>query len=98
MKMVFLVSPEGDAEFARACIQDCLSRDEAPFAPHVFYGVEPSRGVDDLGSWAGQVYLVNTSKVVSYIDNGTTDWMQDQINQGAEWGVTVEERKLTNKT
>src|SRR3546814_12910998 len=64
MKLVIIESPyAGDVEentrYARACLQDCLRRGEAPFASHLLYtqpGILDDRVPDEreLGLEAGR--------------------------------------------
>jgi len=70
--------------YARACMNDCLMRGEAPFASHLLY---TQRGIlddtipreRDLGIRAGLEYKRGTDATVVYTDRGVTE--------GVLWGI-----------
>lgn len=96
---VLVLSPyagdvEGNLEYAKSCMQDSLSRGEAPFAPHLLYtqeGVlsddipeERDRGIDCSIEWGWRAQLI-----AAYIDHGISDGMQREMLQFAQEGRTV---------
>lgn len=89
MKMVIVESPyKGDIErnvaYARACIRNCLTRGEAPFASHLLYTqdgvlrddspVERKQGIE-----AGLELAKRADLTAVYIDFG--------ISGGMDWGI-----------
>lgn len=90
MKRVILESPyAGDIErntrYARACVKDCLIRDEAPIASHLLYtqpgilddSVPHERG---LGILAGLAWSAVAEHIVFYTDLGMSSGMQEALN------------------
>jgi hypothetical protein len=79
--------------YARACVRDCLTRNEIPFASHLFYtqpgilddNIENER---DIGINIGKELIEALPKIVTvvYKDLG--------ISRGMEYGI---ERALKNK-
>jgi hypothetical protein len=92
-------SEQGNIEYARAALHDCLMRGEAPFASHLLY---TQRGIlDDSipderldGIHAGLAWADVADAVVVYTDRGVSDGMQYGIDQHLKRGRTVEYRSL----
>lgn len=104
MKLVILESPysgdvEANIEYARACIRDCLSRDEAPIASHLLL-TQPNI-LDDaipeeraLGILAGHEWYRAASACVVYTDRGISEGMKAGIVAARKKRVPVEYRQL----
>jgi hypothetical protein len=83
--------------YARACLRDCLDRDESPYASHLLYtqkGVlddkvaeERQRGID-----AATVWMEVADAVVVYMDLGVTNGMLRGVIRAARAGKTVKLR------
>lgn len=108
MELVILESPyaaptpeevQKHIRYARLCLNDSLSRGEAPIASHLLYtqpGVlddtipeERQQGID-----AGLAWRRVADKTVVYCDFGITKGMQYGIKLAEEQGNTVEYRKI----
>lgn len=85
--------------YARACMRDCLLRDEAPFASHLLY-TQPGVLDDDkthereLGIEAGLALGKLMHKTVVYTDLGISSGMQRGIDRAEIEGRPVEYRTL----
>lgn len=103
MRLVILESPyAGDIEtntrYARAAMRDCLERNEAPFASHLFY----TQVLDDgdsaqrmLGMKAGFAWGETVgADVVVYRDLGVSPGMRYGIALALSAGRRVEYREL----
>ncbi len=106
MRRVIVESPyagdiEKNVEYARACMRDCLMRNEAPFASHLLYtqpGVlkdevpeERQHGIDAGLAWGGVA-----DATVVYTDLGISRGMQYGIERAQKDGRPVEYRSLHN--
>lgn len=104
MKLVILETPfAGDVErnvaYARACLNDCLQRGEAPIASHLLYtqpGVlddnkPPERA---LGIAAGHAWYRVADAAVVYTDRGMSRGMEEGIRVARENGVQIRYRTL----
>jgi hypothetical protein len=104
MRCVLVESPyAGDVEtnvtYARACMQDCLRRGEAPLASHLLYtqvGVlddaipeERERGILAGLAWGRRADLTAV-----YTDRGITVGMQQGIAAAEALGRPIEYRTL----
>lgn len=95
---ITIEEPE-NVKYARACMQDCLLRGEAPFASHLLYTQE---GVlddsipkeRDLGIRAGLEYKRATDVTVVYHDRGVTSGMVWGIRFAKEIDHPIEYRTL----
>lgn len=104
MKRVILESPyAGDVEknikYARACVKDSLSRNEAPIASHLLYTQEgildDKIGVErDLGILAGLAWKEVAELHVFYIDHGYSQGMEYAKQYCTNNNIPTEERKL----
>ena len=108
MRRVILESPyagtsadvvERNIEYARACLNDCLQRGEAPIASHLLYtqpGVLDDAILKDrqLGIDAGHAWMVGAEVVVMYVDHGVSEGMFIGIRRAKEAGVPIEWRLL----
>ena len=104
MRLVVVESPyagqiERNLKYARACIADCLLREEAPIASHLLYTQEGI--LDDnvpaerqLGIEAGFAWLSVAHAVIVYDDYGISPGMGQAIRQAARYGIPVEFRNL----
>ena len=86
-------------KYARACLRDCLSRGEAPYASHLLYAQEGL--LDDgsaqeraLGIHAGLVWGAAATKTVVYADLGISSGMEKGIERALREGRQVERRML----
>lgn len=104
MRRVVVESPyagdiEQHAAYARACLRDCLLRNEAPLASHLLY-TQPGV-LDDLvpeervrGINAGHAWIKVAHAVVVYTDYGISIGMSQGIEAAGIMGVPVEYREL----
>lgn len=102
MKIVVVESPyagevEHNVAYARACLFDCLTRGEAPFASHLLY----TQVLDDtdpehrrMGIAAGLEIARRADLTVVYMDHGLTDGMREGIKHARAHHRPVEERWL----
>lgn len=104
MILVIVESPyagdiERNVKYARACLHDCLSRGEAPFASHLLY-TQPGVLDDNVpeerkkGIEAGLAWGEKAGKTVVYFDYGITKGMQMGIERAKSAGRPVEYRRL----
>ncbi len=104
MILVILESPyAGDVArneaYARACMADCLSRGEAPFASHLLY-TQPNVLDDTIpaerrkGMDAGFAWRHAVRKTVVYTDLGISDGMRAGIAHADRCGYLVEYREI----
>lgn len=104
MYLVIIESPfAGDIElnqrYLRACMRDCLLREEAPFASHGLYtqpgvlddGVPSER---TLGIQAGFAWRAAADRTVVYEDLGVSSGMLAGIADSYAKGIPVHYRKL----
>lgn len=83
--------------YAQAALLDCLTRGEAPFAPHLLYPsvlddsdpVQRAQGIE-----AGMEWMTAVDAVVVYADRGVSAGMADEIRHAERLGVPVERRVL----
>lgn len=110
MKLVIVESPFGNADsrvveenirYARACMQDCLQRGEAPFASHLLY----TQGgiLDDnipaeraLGIRAGLAWGIKADASVVYTNRGISQGMHQGIVRALVQGRPIEYRELAD--
>jgi hypothetical protein len=88
-----------NTRYARACMHDCLRRNEAPFASHLLYtqiGVLSDELPEEraLGIKAGLAIAAELEKTVIYTDLGISRGMQTGIENAERCGRPVEYRKL----
>jgi hypothetical protein len=97
MDFVIIESPyagdvETNAEYARACLRNALTRGDAPFASHLLYTqvladrIPAERGA---GLIAAMAVLKRADKVAVYFDRGITPGMRLAIKTAGEVGVPV---------
>ena len=102
MTPVILESPlAGDVpnneRYARACMRDCLARDEAPFAAHLLYPQVLNDLVQEqrqLGMRAAQAWYAVAERCVVYLDLGCSNGMAEGILKAEIEGLPVEYRRL----
>lgn len=104
MTPVIIESPyAGDVEanltYLRACMRDCLMRNEAPFASHGLYTQAGVLDDDDheqrqMGITAGFAWRSLAKKTVVYTDRGTSSGMRYGVAHAESMGHTVEYREL----
>jgi hypothetical protein len=104
MRLVIVESPyAGDiprnTRYARACLKDCITRGEAPFASHLLY-TQPGVLQDDVpgerlqGIRAGLAWGRVADASVFYMDLGTSRGMEIGLEAAKEAGRAIEERRL----
>ena len=102
MRRVIIESPyagdiEANTAYARACMQDALTRGEAPFASHLLYtqilsdldSEERARGID-----CGLAWLCVAHAVAVYTDRGISPGMKKGIEWATALDKPIEYRKL----
>lgn len=108
MRLVIVETPyAGDIErnvaYARACLRDCLSRGEAPFASHLLY-TQPGILDDalpherELGINAGLIWGEAAELTAVYTDLGISSGMRYGIERAAKAGRPVEYRTLQEQS
>jgi hypothetical protein len=90
-----------NVRYARACMRDCLLREESPYASHLLYtqvGVLDDNIYSErnLGIQAGFIWRKLASFTVVYTDLGITPGMEKGIYNAHLFGHKVEYRKLPN--
>lgn len=83
--------------YALACVRDCIKRNEAPYASHVFFPLvlndhEPADravGIAAGFAWGGKAQLAAV-----YTDRGITDGMRKGIKRADRAGIPHELRQL----
>ena len=85
--------------YARACVRDSLSRDEAPIASHLLYtqrGIlkdhipaERWKGID-----AGLAWCFCAEATVVYVDRGISSGMRAGMQLAESLGVPIEVRRI----
>ncbi len=108
MRRVVIESPyAGDVgynlRYLRACMADCLRRDEAPYASHGLYtqpGVlDDGKPIErELGIVAGFAWRDVADLTVVYTDLGVTKGMQCGVDDATRKGRPVEFRTLEGWT
>lgn len=104
MRLVILESPyagdvEANIEYARRCVRDSLSRDEAPIASHLLY-TQPGVLNDDLpterqqGIDAGLAWRAVAHASIVYTDRGISNGMEYGIAAARAAGIAVEYRQI----
>jgi hypothetical protein len=103
-RIVVVESPYrgGDARcvaYARACVADCLTRGEAPFASHLLYtqpGIlnDASPVQRSLGMCAGWAFHWRADAVVVYTDIGESEGVTRGISHAEKACVPIEYRTL----
>lgn len=104
MKRVILESPyagniERNIEYARMCVRDSLSRDEAPIASHLLYTQEGilKDEIPEERLWginAGLAWKDVADKHVFYIDYGMSNGMKYAEEYATNNDLEVEFRKI----
>ena len=104
MIRVLLESPyagniEQNLRYVRACMRDCLYRNEAPFASHALYtqpGVLDDKNKEErsMGISAGLDWGDMADKTVVYTDLGISQGMHYGIDRAHDIGRPVEYRTL----
>lgn len=103
MELVVIESPlAGDfvknIRYARLCALDCLNRDEAPYASHLFFTQmlnDENIKERNLGINAGFLWAEKATKRVVYQDFGLSEGMKKGIKHGLDIGQKIEYRFLT---
>lgn len=104
MKRVILESPyagdiDRNIEYARECLRDSLSRNEAPIASHLLYtqsGVLKDEIPEDrlLGINAGLAWKEVAELHVFYVDYGYSSGMKYAKQYATKNNVQIEERSI----
>lgn len=104
MRTVCIESPlAGNATlnlaYAKACVHDCFTRGESPYASHLLLAQEGI--LDDmkpeerkLGIEAGFCWSAKADAVVVYIDRGVSSGMRLGIRRAVDAGQPLEVRSL----
>jgi len=106
MKLVVIESPyagniEENVRYARACMLDCLSRNEAPFASHLLY-TQPGVLHDEipvqraLGINAGLAWRRVADLTAFYVDYGWSHGMREALKLLQSEKRPYEVRRLSN--
>ncbi len=87
--------------YARACMHDCLTKGEYPYASHLFYtqdGIldDKNKKERNLGIDAGIAWGNVAPKRVIYIDRGISEGMKKGIITGQKIKQKIEFRNLPN--
>lgn len=87
--------------YAKACMQDSLSRGEAPFASHLLYTQEGilNDSIPDQrkqGIEAGHAWLKVADYAAFYIDRGISEGMRAALIACNVLGIRFEFRKIHN--
>lgn len=102
MKLIILESPYAgnvtfNVEYAKLCMKDALSRNEAPMVSHLLY----TQCLDDkdpyereLGIKAGLAFKSVVNKTVVYTDLGISNGMQYGIDDAIKNNREIEYRKI----
>ena len=108
MRMVIVESPYGadtdgqiraNIDYARACIRDCLLRNESPIASHLLYtqpGILNDQVPEErqLGMEAGWAWIQVAELMVVYTDYGVSKGMRAAMQVARDAGLKIEERNL----
>jgi hypothetical protein len=104
MKRVIIESPyAGDVErnvrYARAAVNDCLHRGEAPIASHLLFtqeGILDDNDPDEraLGIAAGLEWAEVAEMAVFYVDHGWSPGMLAARDHYVETGIPIEVRTI----
>lgn len=108
MRLVILESPYGSDDpsiiernitYARACLHDCLSRNESPIASHLLFtqpGVldDSIPGERKRGMEAGHAWFRVAEACVVYEDLGVSGGMVDGMSEANKYNVPIERRFL----
>ncbi len=105
--VVILESPfagdvEANLDYARACLRDCISRGEAPFASHLLY-TQPGVLNDDvpdervMGIEAGMAVAARCDATVVYTDRGISRGMIYGIENAKRAGRHISYRTLEGR-
>lgn len=94
---------EENMKYARKCCNDCLLKNEAPYASHLFYTQEGLLNDDipherELGINAGLLWGEVSEKSVVYVDHGVSQGMKYGIEAAIRNGRPIEVRTLQNNT
>lgn len=107
MRLVVLASPwRGNSRrnlaFALACLRDCFSRGEAPFASHLLYAASGALDDDvpsarEAGTEAGLAWIEVSDALVVYTNLGLSPGMRAEIDVATRAGIKVEYRALAEQ-
>lgn len=100
--LVVVESPyRGDVDrnikYLKRAVSDCLERDEAPFASHLFY----TQVLDDdspeeryKGIFCGYSVAQYARKMCLYVDYGISEGMAEAIEFAQDKGIKIEVRRI----
>jgi hypothetical protein len=104
MRRVVVESPfagevETNLAYAKACLRDCLLRDESPVASHILFAstgtLEDSDPIERaVGINAGHAWMHGAHAVVVYTDRGISSGMEAGIKVAEFFKIPVEYRSL----
>jgi hypothetical protein len=92
-----LIGRETNVIYLQACIRDCLTRGEAPFASHQMYTLaldDVSPADRDLGMGAGFAWHFAADYMVVYTDRGISSGMRAGMAHARALDIRVLERSL----
>ena len=83
--------------YAKAILNDSISRGEAPFLSHLFYAQflnDKLKAERELGMRVGWSVMRKADLVAVYLDLGWSDGMVEGVLQAAKLGISWERRKI----
>ena len=93
---------ERNVEYARACVRDCVLREESPLASHLLF-TQPGILDDnvpeerELGIQAGLAWGAEAERTVVYTDRGISRGMKYGIQRAKDEKRPIEYRELGGK-
>jgi hypothetical protein len=102
MKRVVIESPHADdternVRYVRACLKDCLTRDEAPIVGYSLYTQalnEDTHEIRTLGMEAGFLWNKMAEMCVVYTDLGLSKEMKSGIETASHLNIPIQFRSL----
>jgi hypothetical protein len=100
LSAVFLILPEErfnyGVAFARACMLQCFSRGESPFAYAAYAQVLDLDSFQEreMALRASLIWLERSTKVICYTDRGVTPEMREWLERAVRRELPVEFRRL----
>lgn len=88
---------EGNVQYARTCLLDCLARGEAPIASHLLYPQVLDDEVPmerEAGIAAGMAWAQRADRAVFYLNRGWSAGMLAALDYYVEEGIPVTLRIL----
>ena len=88
---------EKNLEYARRCLSDSLSREEAPFASHLLYTQVLNDEIQDerlLGMRNAFMWYKYADLMAVYIDLGVSKGMLEGIEKAHKYDIPIEIRQI----